>query len=320
MKRVFDAIVFTPVTLFLLLEALQSLKWRMFADAHEHMYMAYLTQHFHFLPYKDYFEISAPGVSAIYYLFGRIFGYSDFGFRCADLLYLSTILILTASFLRAFGWRVALFASISFGLIFLSLAPHNFGMQKEYLVLLPLAAAIAVLFSEKTSLSPWRSCAVGFLFGICAATKPHTAIGLPAVAMYEWAEECSLRRSETLGLRVGLGVASRMILGFFIPLLIVLICLWAEGISSYFLDMAANFWPVYSAVSGDGTVYQGLSRVKFYLKQYFAFGGESRLMVPAVLGAYLSLFLADFDGSLRRRILLLCGLAFSYSLYVVVGG
>jgi hypothetical protein len=317
---ILNAAVFTPVVLLLLLEAVQSFKWRMFVDAHCFMYMAYLMDCFHYLPYRDFFDINTPGVYAIYYLIGRIVGYDDFGFRCADLLYLSAIMVLTAFGMRAFGRRVALFASLTFGLIFLSLAPHNFGMQKEYLTLLPLSAALLVACSKKAIPALWRAWVTGFLFGISFTIKPHTAIGLPLVVVFQWAETRSLQTTESLGLKVGLWLTLWTTLGFAVPVLVMLGWLWREGILVHFLDMAMNFWPLYTSIAGDGSVYHGLSLVKFHLKEYFRFGGESVILVPAVLGVFVSLFFAQLDSHRRRRVFLLCALAFSYSLYVVVGG
>lgn len=320
MNYILNAAVFTPVVLLLLLEAVQSFKWRMFSDGHCFIYMAYLMDRFHYLPYRDFFDINTPGLYAIYYLIGRIVGYDHFGFRCADLLYLTVIMVLTAFGMRAFGWRVALFASLTFGLTFLSLAPNNFGMQKEYLALLPLSAALLVACSRKTIPISWRAWITGFLFGICATIKPHTAIGLPVVVVFQWVETRSLEPREPLGLRVGLWLTLYTSLGFAVPVLVMLGWLWQEGILGDFLEMATNFWPLYTSISGDGSVYHGLSLLKFDLKGYFQFGGQTLLLVPAVLGAFVSLFFSQLDAYRRRRVLLLCALAFSYSLYVVVGG
>ena len=88
-------------TIFLLLFALWSLKWRIVHDSPIMLYASFLMNKYGFIPYRDFYDMNMPGVHIFNSIFIRIFGLSDLGFRIGDLIYLSAILAATWFWMQA---------------------------------------------------------------------------------------------------------------------------------------------------------------------------------------------------------------------------
>jgi len=315
----FTDLVLACLGLILALAIAQSLQWRITVDTPLLAYTAFLMDEWHFVPYVDFFEINMPGTFWIFLLVGKLFRYTDLGFRLADLFFLASTLVTTWAWLRKFGRPVALSAVIAFGLLYLSGGAYMI-MQRESMVLAFISVSLLILFSDGLS-SRTRSFLVGLLFGMAATIKPHAVIGLPLMVIFE------VFRNKTDGVSSAPSLWSfiRTCLwtgfGLALPLAAMFIGLWYAGALNGFLDVARNYWPVYQAISGSFVEFSGPSEGLGLAVKGFMTSASGRflvLLVPATLGSFVGLFYSRLDRGQRGQLLLLLGLAGAYTIYAFV--
>lgn len=320
MNSLLTGVIFVPLVSMLLLQAVQSLHWGMQHDFHGLIYMSYVINHFHYVPYRDFFDIIMPGALPFYSLVGVALGYEDVYFRIADLICLIATLGVTVGFMGVFGWRVALLGTMAFGSIYMSTQAYNFGFVRENLILLPLSIAVLLTFATKSESLFWRTFAVGVLLGLCTTIKPCLAIGAPLLVFFLWYEAGLSQGIKSAGPAEFFKLTGIAVAGFVVTLGAMFLTLWWLGALSPFVDVATNYWPIYAKFSGEEPVLTAMSKAKFIVKEYFRFGGHALLLAPAVLGAFVSLFLSDLPSFQKRRIVLLGALAITYTLCPVLGG
>src|SRR5262245_44434625 len=119
----------------------QSLGWQMMVDAPLLAYAALAVDRFGTVPYRDLFDFNTPGAYLVNIAIGRTFGYTETGFRIADLACLSIILGASAISLRRFGWAPAAAAPLLFGFTYLGYGAIM-SLQREYFLLAPLALSL----------------------------------------------------------------------------------------------------------------------------------------------------------------------------------
>ncbi len=318
MKNKLLGAVFVFLSLLLLFWALASLRWRMMHDSSFFLYYAFLIDKFNYIPYRDFFSENTPGVFFVNLLVLKIFGYSDLGFRCADLLYLGAILVATCCWMKKFGWQVAWGGTLLFGLLYLGYGPF-ISFEREYLLILPVILALLVLSSAKLKVPP-KNFLVGFFFGLAAIIKPQSIIGFPVIIGFQLfnPEPAVTKKSSKPAYLYP--VLRWSCLGFAVPLMAVFFYLWKNGSWSNFLEIASNYWPLYSSLTGEHQTIFGWARIKYLIKNYLHFGGEALWLAPAILGVIISRFNSDMTKEQKRQVLLLTGLALAYSLYPVPGG
>ena len=61
--------------------AVMSLGWRLQHDSPIMLYIAYLIENLHYVPYKDIFDMNMPGTFMIHISAIKIFGPDDIGWR-----------------------------------------------------------------------------------------------------------------------------------------------------------------------------------------------------------------------------------------------
>lgn len=306
------------LTIMLVAVAALSLQWRLLHDAAYQMYLAYLSRHFHKLPYRDVFEENLPGTHVIYGLVGRLAGYGDFGFRCADVAYLAAIAAVSWFWMKGLGRRVAWCGAVLFGLAYFERGPV-ISMQRDYLLLLPLVTALLVSSRTLVRHEGLGSAAVGALIGFSAMIKPHAAMALPIVVVFRAWDVVSA--GGAAGRKKPLyGIPAAALLGFLAPAAGYYCYLARIGALRQFLDVAKNYWPLYRSLTGYHTTIEGLPRIKYLLANYFMFGGRAAWFVPAACGASAALFSAPLRASQRRQVYLLAALACCFSLYALLAG
>jgi hypothetical protein len=321
MNHKYFAILFIPLSLLLIFVALVSLKWHMVHDAPLMLYLAYLMDYFHYVPYRDFFDMNLPGTYFINLLIGRLLGYSDFGFRCADILYLNAILTITFFILKKLGWKIAWCGTVLFGIYYLGHGA-NMSMQREYLILLPISAAILCALSFPKLNSIVKCFIIGFLLGLASTIKPYAAISLPLVLLFQLLDIRERNNNTSLSSGVLLTVLSFSIIGFVIPIGAMFAYLWLTGALPYFWDMVVNYWPLYRDIGPNRTMYTGLSNIAATsIKQYRDFLRPNALeIIPSVFGVFIALLHSTLTAVQKRRVLLLIGLAFCYFIYPVFNG
>lgn len=299
--------------------AVLSLRWRFQHDSPIFLYMSFLIDHFGMVPYRDILDVNMPGTHAAYFLIGRLSGYSEIGVREVDLAILTAMLTLNWLWLRRVNREAAWCGSVLWGLFYLGMGPDT-SLQRDYLVLLPIVAGVLVATDLRRPDIAWRCAVAGVLFGIAATIRPHAVLGLPVVLWFAYWE---VRQADVpwCDLRAAL---RRMLLpaagGLLAPMVGMLLYLLANGALTPFLDVAANYWPLYSRLTDLHVTISDHERPLYLARLYWLMGGYRALLVPGVLGLVVALRHSDLSPAQKRQAQLLAVLAFCYSLYPVPGG
>jgi hypothetical protein len=332
MKRVFDiyrvrpvqALVFVflfPLSLFLGLEMLFSLEWRMAHDTPLLHYIAFCIDRFDLVPYRDIFENSMPGAYGFHLFIGKTLGYGDLAFRIVDLIWLSLLLSVTWGVMRRFSKRVAWASVILFGASYLQHGP-TMSLQRDYLVLLPLAFSIWLAAPPALGSPSIGAFLIGLCFGAIATVKPHLAIGLPFLLIYIAVEGYDLQKAippkELIGRLVRFGLIAAG--GFVLPVGLCLLWLAKGDALPYLWELISKYFPLYLRLTGEHRTISGSDRFFYLLWSYRTLGNQSIWLAPASLGVYLTFFVANTKKTQRRFLMLLLCLALVYSIYPIFGG
>jgi hypothetical protein len=313
--RLASILLIGPIAIMVIITALLSLQWRMLHDSPLLMYMAFLIDRFHAVPYRDIFDQNMPGALAVYLLVGRLFGYGDQGFRSADLIVLTLLSVCTWVWCRRINARYAVLAVMLFNLLYLNYGP-GISMQRDYVLLLPIAASLAVSVSSLGR--SWRLFLAGFLFGLAVVIKPHAGIGFPFLLLFlltEHSVDFAPPRRHLLFSAIGIAL-----LGLMVPVAACVIYLYSSGASSAFLDMVVNYLPLFAQITGSHQTIAGMARVRYLFNGYLAFGNHHAWLVTALVGAAVALRWGRLERSQRRQVLLMLAFALGYSLYPLAQG
>jgi hypothetical protein len=253
-----------------------------------------------------------PGSFISYFLIGSLSGFNAFRLRILDLLILSAILIITYIAMRRFGKAPAFAAAVLFGLKYLQGGP-SMSLQREYLLL--IFFALVVYISMLGEMTLWHRVTLGILFGLSALIKPHAAIGLVPILLFDISDlvkrlRLALPTSSPWG-----NAAMTSILpaaaGFLVPVLAILAWLGLTGALSPFLSIAVNYWPLYSQVNGQMEITSGAARISLLLTETLQLGGHALWLIPAAFGVYLNQ---------NKKTYLLASLAICYAIYPAFSG
>ncbi len=305
------------LSFYLLLQAVFSLQWRMMHDAPLILYPVFLLDRFGAVPYRDVFTNTFPGTLLLELWLTRLVGYGDLAFRLVDLTWLSLILLTGWHVMADFGRRVAWAAALLFGVAYLNVGQIQ-SFQRDFIGLLPVVLAVAVATKSRWRLS-LRAFAVGLLFGMAASIKPHLALGLIVVGLFLVWEE-SVDRGRAVWPVAFARTVLFAALGLVLPLAVVLGWVWRMGAWADFRDMVTVYLPLYLDMTGEHVTLLGVRRWLYLLWEYGRLGGLGIWLLPAGMGVYVMLFRRQTEPRLRRRLALLGGLAFVYSIYVLMGG
>jgi hypothetical protein len=91
-KRALVVLALCAGSVWLLLLASYSLRWRTQHDAPLMLYVAWMMDAHGAVPYRDILDMNLPGTYFANLLIGRLTGYSELGIRIADLSILGGIL------------------------------------------------------------------------------------------------------------------------------------------------------------------------------------------------------------------------------------
>ena len=159
--------LFLPLSLLLTAELIMSLEWRMEHDFPLLHYVAFLIDHYNYIPYKDIFETSMPGTFVFHLGIGKCFGYGDLAFRIVDITWFLTLLVVTWAIVKHFGRRVAWATVVLFGLTYFQHGPEM-SLQRDYVGILPISMAILLAISQFPSKLSIRTFLIGIFF--CSIT------------------------------------------------------------------------------------------------------------------------------------------------------
>ena len=293
----------------LIVQAGYSTQWPIAHDEAPLFYEAFLMRADGLVPYRDLFDFQMPGSFVAYSILGFLSGFDSFRIRILDLTLLTALLAIT--FLATpqggrFGKTPAFAAAILFGLKYLQGGP-SMSLQREYLLLIFIALAVWISMRDELTLK--HRLTLGVLFGLSAWIKPHAAIGLVPILLFDIAD--MLKR-----LRLTLpNAAATSILpaaaGFLIPVFVIIAWLGFTGALIPFINIAVNYWPLYSQINGQMEVAAGAARISLLLTQSLRLGGNALWLIPAAFGVYLNQ---------NKKTYLLASLALCYAIYPAFSG
>ena len=341
------------LTALLVLVACRSLAWVVHWDATHFQHMAYLINEKGLVPYQDIFDPNMPGALLFHVVLGKLLGYGDLAYRIFDLLWLAALSGCTWKLLRAFDWRAAWLGVVAFGLHYL-LRGEKQNLQRDYLIILPLAAAV-LLASTSSFCATWpklRLCGMGALFGAAATIKPQALVGLPVVlwmdAVLAARPLFTLQPAHARDTGTGLGVApdpqravagrtfreglldaaargTLAAAGLCVPVLLCLAWLWAAGGLGAFHRMATQYWPIFTSMHFAETIkpLEG-QELWGYLwicaRTFWNFCGSEWLCVPALLVVGQAVLGKTYSDARKKITLGWCLLVLAYYGAVVLVG
>ena len=278
-------LLIAPLAVLLLVLATLSLEWRMVHDTPILHYLAFQIDRFGSVPYRDTFETSMPGSLLIHLAIGKLFGYGDFAFRCVDLALLALVLTATASILSNISRRVALAATVLFGLAYLGAGTAGV-MQRDYLGLIAIICALWLVARGRFS-PRVRAFTVGVLVGLAVCVKPHLGIGFPFLFGYMSVEtwEASGRKREWTAPTLRLLIPA--VLGILVPIMVCFAWLAWNGGLSHFWVMLSSYMPLYLRLDGQHVTMQGWDRATNMLRGLRNLGGLQLWLAPAFVGTYV---------------------------------
>lgn len=299
-------IILILLAAFLIVQAAYSLRWTPTHDAAPLLYEVFLMQG-GAMPYRDIFDFQMPGAYAVYYLLGIVSNFGPLRLRILDLSLLVTLITITYFAIQRYGKLPAIAAGVLFGLKYLQGGP-SLALQREYLLLIFIAIAL-LIGMRRDSLTLKHRLTLGLLFSLSAVIKPHAALGLLPFLLFDMAD---LRQRPGVSLQSLIKESLLpMGLGFLIPISLTALWLLFTNSLSPFLDIAANYWGLYSQINGRMEVTSGIDRWLFILAQLPHFGGYVLWLIPAGLGVYLNR---------NRQTYLLAALALCYAIYPALSG
>jgi len=265
------------LSLFLIAEAYLSLQWRIVHDGPILFYMGWLIRKFGYIPFRDFFDMNMPGAHWISALLGAVFGFSDPGYRRADLFILAITLLLIFLWLRSFGYLPAWSAAVVFGLVYLQYGP-GMSLQREFLIL-PLLLAMLIIFPMRDLSKELRRLIVsGFFLGLAAMIKPQSGLlifVLISVILFSKQE----RKQKILH-------ASLFILGCGLPFLTSIIYLGLNNALPDFFETATRYWPLYTEINGRLEINGSANHFFEILDGVKSIGLKSLWLFPAGFGFF----------------------------------
>ncbi len=298
-------IILILLAAFLIVQAAYSLRWTPTHDAAPLLYEVFLMQGGK-MPYRDIFDFQMPGAYAAYYLLGLVSNFGPLRLRILDLFILSALITITYLAIRRFGKLPALAGGVLFGLAYLQGGP-SLSLQREYILLVFIALALFVGLRDSLTLKHRLS--LGVLFGLAGVIKPHAALGLLPFLLFDMAD---LRGRPGMSLP---GLAKQGILpmgmGFLTPISLATAWLALTGALTPFMDIALNYWPLYSQINGEMAITPPAERMSYILNQAWRLGGSGWWLIPAALGIHLNR---------NRQTYLLASLALCYAIYPALSG
>ncbi len=296
-----------------------SLTWEIQIDGSTLHYIAYLITEHGFVPYRDIFDPNMPGTYLFHMAIGTLFGYSDLAFRLVDVAWLTATLTVTWLIMKPVGWVVALASCLLFGLIYLGAGPYM-SLQREFVAILPIATALLLTTRRRPNQSTNRThILIGILFALAALIKPHLAIGLPVLIIYNCIHDTDeLKSIQTLVKPCILGGIFALV-GFLATFVIPFLWLWRLGALDSFVEIFSSYVPLYAQMSRDLEFRGPFRRLLNEVYWYIRLGGFGILLTTASFGLYV--VLTNSVSTVTRRLaVLLLSLSILYTVYVAIGG
>jgi hypothetical protein len=297
------------LSIFLMAEAYLSLQWQIIHDGPILFYMGWLIRKFGFIPYRDFFDMNMPGAHWISALLGTVFGFSNPGYRRADLFILAVTLALVFLWLRSFGILPAWSGAVIFGLAYLQYGP-GMSLQREFLILPFLLAALILFPLQGFSKKMWQLFASGIFLGLAVLIKPQSGLMLfifMAAIVFSKQEKSQRLLSATL-----------FTLGCGLPFLVSLVYLGLNQALPAFIETSTRYWPLYTAINGRLEINTGVNPLLEILDGLKSIGSPGLWLIPAGLGFFSVVMNRTHLQENRLKAAFMAGGAFSSLLGVII--
>ncbi|MDI3337635.1 hypothetical protein QKW60_14555 [Defluviimonas aestuarii] len=298
-----------------------TLTWEYSLDTPLLNYTGFLMSEYGFVPYRDFFETSMPGTFVIHYLIAA----TGLTGNVAFLLLNAVVLVLVAATswwaLHPVSRSAALLAAPMVVVLILLTGPNNI-MQRDWLIVLPVTLALALVTNGKPDGAGLRLFTVGLLFGLVATIKPQLAAAAPIVVVADWAMTQGARN----WLHRGIGAISISLAGFAVVPAAILLWLSLSGGLTDFLFMLREYLPLHVQQNFNHEFHAPGEGQAWSLGDYVQWRWQRSFLLASGLSAAICAILA-WTYALRSRIaiaaliglwgfyLLVPGLAGQYWLY-----
>lgn len=303
-----------PLTVLLCAEAVVSLRWRLVHDTPLLHYAAWQIAELGKAPYAGVMETSMPGSILVHIFIGRVFGWGDFAFQSANMLWLGALLALTWGVLARIDKRVAWGGVVLYGLAYFGNGPWMI-LQRDGAAMLPIAAALWMATSrwgQRRSASIF----IGLSFGCAVSIKPHLGFGLPLVVIFPWLMAEGTLRPKLKSAFEGVVFGA---VGALIPIGFCLAWVASKGALGEFVEVVTEYLPLHIHLTGDHQTVEGTERLKHVVSGYRGLGGHALWLAPLFLAAQRAVD-PDWNRSARSIGSLLVVLAVLYSVYPAFSG
>lgn len=261
--------------------ALATLRWEYEHDTPLLQYAGLLIEKFGFVPYRDFFETSMPGVFAFHAAIIHLFGAGNLAFALVNLAFLALVLFTAWLFLSRID-AVAAIAFVPLYTIVYLMGGPSIMLQRDGLALLPISAALAIVAMERPGSHMLRQLLCGMLFGVAATIKPQLALGGPFVVAAGIVLHNINNHSDGFRVRRYLAPLTCAAVGFAIPISVALIWLASHDALQPFLFMVTQYLPLHIQQTGHHVWLPPDERL-FYLVRRVVWANSYVYFAPFVL-------------------------------------
>jgi hypothetical protein len=307
---------FGALGLLSLIIAYTSLRWTYGLDNQFHLYLAFLSDRFNFIPYRDFFANQFPCTFLYYFIIVKIFGHSYTGFRIADIIFLIIILSATFFLFKKISLKVAFSSLITFSLIYF-VGGNYFSLQRDYVLLLPIILSILLFTSYPGRLINIKSFIIGFSCAISSLIKPHALIVYPVLIVFHLLYN-SEEGSKIFSLKRIFRLLIYSLFGLSVPILATILFLWATNSLKSFWEIQMNFNTAYRNSKYGLVSEPSMSVNDNFITHYIKLGGYRPFLLPAALGLYIAIFRTNLNRHQKLLICLVSSLAFLFLAYISI--
>ena len=301
----FVAFAIAVAVVTLLISCAASVRWRYQHDSPLMIYAGWLVAQ-GAVPYRDFFDMNMPGTYLVMRAMGAVFGWNDFGVRLFDLSCLASISVSTFVWMRRFGTVRALAASCAFPLWYLGHGP-SMSLQREYLALVPFAWALAIALPVTHFSSVFQILLAGLLTAATILIKPQFLLPCLPILIVLLQRDASTITAWGRAVALAAGMVGPVAATF-------LYLLWTESLRP-FLDIATNYWPLYSHMTGDHQPIDGFQRLTYLVKS--TRNGLDTFWFPLAIVGLIVLY---GEHAQRRYVLVLGSILLAGAIYPAIAG
>ena len=307
--------------IFFLYLLIRSRHWEYDHDTPLLQYCGFLMHRYGWMPYRDFFETSMPGTFLFHEAFVATFGTGNLAFMLVNDCLLGFLLSTSYLWMRHLSRPAAILFVCWYGSFYLASGPGEL-VQRDWLTLLPIATAFAIMSNNRAAAKARTAFGVGVLIGLCASIKPQLAVAaVPlAIGLHSLSDRAGMQtRAQALReflLRTALPATA----GFAVPLAAIIFWLRQHGALDAFLWTVREYLPLHIQQTGDHTFLPPAERFRYLVVNAI----QLNRLWPMMLAAVIGFVLIDRQFAPQPRSRMLFRLAFSmlaiYALEPVLSG